>query len=340
MRSCLPLYFLYLCFYFSFVTSGILRTGNPLKWSQSLNYLTYVRRSGVRQFINQYKRSKDLVFDPFLWGDEIEYGVFEDINGKLDLTYCGTFLRQKLTSMETEVNDLPMGCEWQPEYGSWMIEVVPRNPYGSYLEDLLTVEKSMNLRRKRLHFALNKKQIAPSVSIFPMLGVENYNHSRVINGETSNSAYISDDTINPHPRFGTLTRNIRERRGSNVNITVLKEGGSNGSIHMDAMAFGMGCCCLQITMQCSTERQSRYLHDQLAVLSPILQCLSAATPILKGQLADTDTRWDVISQAVDDRTPMERGISGEDRSEGDIRLAGKGIKPLGISDNITIVHNA
>ena len=32
--------------------------------------------------------------------------------------------------------------------------------------------------------------------------------------------YTPDEIINPHPRFGTLTRNIRLRRGRNVEIAV------------------------------------------------------------------------------------------------------------------------
>jgi len=42
-------------------------------------------------------------------------------------------------------------------------------------------------------------------------------------------------------------------------------------------------------------------------MSPIMLALTAATPIFKGLLADIDVRWDVISAAVDDRTPAERG---------------------------------
>lgn len=61
-------------------------------------------------------------------------------------------------------------------------------------------------------------------------------------------------------------------------------------------------------MQAKNERESRFLHDQLAVLAPILMALSASTPIHRGQIANTDTRWDVISQAVDDRTAAERGL--------------------------------
>jgi len=39
------------------------------------------------------------------------------------------------------------------------------------------------------------------------------------------------------------------------------------------------------------------------VLAPIFMCISAGSPIFKGKLVDTDTRWDVIAQSVDDRTP-------------------------------------
>ena len=122
---------------------------------------------------------------------------------------------------------------------------VPRNPFGSYASDLLNVEKSMNLRRKRLHFFLSNSQIAPSVSTFPLLGVRLNNSTAAVRGAIANSEYVSDDLINPHPRFGALTQNIRQRRGSNVNISVV--GIDEQTIHMDAMAFGMGCCCLQVS---------------------------------------------------------------------------------------------
>ncbi|CAI4550113.1 ADM_collapsed_G0029640.mRNA.1.CDS.1 [Saccharomyces cerevisiae] len=36
---------------------------------------------------------------------------------------------------------------------------------------------------------------------------------------------------------------------------------------------------------------------------------SAAAPAFKGWLADQDVRWNVISGAVDDRTPKERGVA-------------------------------
>jgi len=30
-----------------------------------------------------------------------------------------------------------LGCTWQPEFGSWMVESTPNRPYGSYAHDLL-----------------------------------------------------------------------------------------------------------------------------------------------------------------------------------------------------------
>jgi glutamate--cysteine ligase catalytic subunit len=98
-------------------------------------------------------------------------------------------------------------------------------------------------------------------------------------------------------------------------------------IHMDAMAFGMGCCCLQVTMQANDDRESRFVHDQLAVLAPLFLALSASTPIFKGTLAATDTRWDVISQSVDDRTDRERGLQSTQVSS-DSDLVGGGTKRL------------
>jgi glutamate--cysteine ligase catalytic subunit len=78
-------------------------------------------------------------------------------------------------------------------------------------------------------------------------------------------------------------------------------------IYMDAMAFGMGSCCLQITFQAKNVEEGRQMYDQLIPLGPILLALTAATPIYKGFLADTDVRWNQISRAVDDRTAEELG---------------------------------
>ncbi|RKP22337.1 glutamate-cysteine ligase catalytic subunit [Syncephalis pseudoplumigaleata] len=77
---------------------------------------------------------------------------------------------------------------------------------------------------------------------------------------------------------------------------------------MDAIIFGMGCSCLQVTFQACDISEARRLYDQLAPIGPIMLALTAAAPIFRGYLADVDCRWSVIAQSVDDRTEEERGI--------------------------------
>ena len=73
-----------------------------------------------------------------------------------------------------------------------------------------------------------------------------------------------------------LTKNIRKRRGEKVNIQVPIYHDINTSlppmIHMDAMGFGMGSCCLQVTFQAESLEESRILYDQLVVIAPLVVC--------------------------------------------------------------------
>lgn len=522
---------------------GLLKVGVPKKWEDSKSNLHYVRDAGVRQFINTWNRVKDLKGDELLWGDEIEYGIFEldPSRKKIRLSLRGREIMEDLNSQEQSHAHRSEGCNWVPEYGAWMVEATPNRPYTGYTNDLLRVERNMRLRRKRILSALKENEIAPTVSTFPLLGAlgdDGSSPPTKVGGPITNSEYIGDGIINPHPRFGALTQNIRKRRGENVNISVplyrdsktpeylklIKEkphlalggccgsdslqlwrygkgdpsrlkygrdfvtvGCSSGSdifnesqqhtlkkwlvdvkcegckglfyrsapgviipdadwprngdvvigslvsdldlpetkggpwirlqngyylptrsdcgkvpflkeitserdgrvavekksspglgaskpifltgnenndgvaslldlvdeetevdtaqeetpsmkkseldlerlqpaIHMDAMAFGMGCCCLQVTFQACDVEESRFLYDQLAVLAPIMMALTASSPIFKGRLADIDARWGVISECVDCRSTKERGCPSA--FEPDDEMAGRGVRRI------------
>ena len=75
---------------------------------------------------------------------------------------------------------------------------------------------------------------------------------------------------------------------------------------MDAMHFGMGCSCLQITYETQCVAHARYLYDALVPFTGIMAALSQAAPLYKGQLSAHDLRFQVIEQSVDCRTPAER----------------------------------
>ncbi|KDO31647.1 hypothetical protein SPRG_03567 [Saprolegnia parasitica CBS 223.65] len=386
---------------------GLLVVGTPLPWDDALQWLKHVRRNGILQFLETYHRVKDIRGDVLKWGDELEYGIFElDHDEKtVRLSLRGSEILRELMDKEERFHRADHAeeeCNWVPEYGAWMVEATPRVPYGGFTSDLRRVEQSMRLRRARLLSVLKPNEIAPTVTAFPLLGVGDYITPPVVKrGPIANSLYISDTIINPHPRFGTLTANIRKRRTENVDIRVpifkdvftkqmlddeaawvaeharptygdatsgikspLKEGSRSptsakdievavapepvfarltrrqssfseqcepypGFIHMDAMAFGMGMCCLQVTFQAKNIGESRHLYDHLGVLSPIMLALTAATPILKGRLADTDVRWATIAASVDDRTPQERGAAPLETAPPSYKqMAGDGVKRL------------
>ena len=129
----------------------------------------------------------------------------------------------ELNRKESENKQVVEGCNWVPEYGAWMVEATPNRPYTGFTTDLLRVERNMRLRRKRILTVLNENEIAPTMSAFPMIGAQGDDGSVPavsVGGPRTQSDYIGDGIINPHPRFGTLTANIRERRGSKVNIKV------------------------------------------------------------------------------------------------------------------------
>lgn len=87
----------------------------------------------------------------------------------------------------------------------------------------------MRLRRKRILSVLRPGEVAPTMTCFPLMGVGDFvaapdsatatpptgtggSHGWHVRGPVAYSAYVPDDVINPHPRFGALTRNIRVRR--------------------------------------------------------------------------------------------------------------------------------
>ena len=228
---------------------------------------------------------------------------------------------------------------FHPEFGRYMIESTPGVPYSAGLRELLTVEVNMRLRRNITKHHLPPNHIPVTLTSFPTLGV-NYpflDPHYEPNGQSSQSLFLPDQLINPHVRFPTLAANIRKRRGSKVAINVpiffdentprpfidktipydrnlfpgdseAKDGAAlKDHIYMDAMGFGMGCSCLQLTFQAYNVNEAFNVYDALAPVAPIMLALTAAAPVFRGYLADVDARWNVIAAAVDDRTKEERG---------------------------------
>ena len=110
-----------------------------------------------------------------------------------------------------------------------------------------------------------------------------YNSNELVeNNVFTKSQFINDFMINSHPRFGTLARNIRSRRGKKVEILIpiykdkytsvekTNDEPHPGYIYMDAMPFGMGSTCFQVTIGACTYQGAQYMYDQFTPLTPLL----------------------------------------------------------------------
>lgn len=50
---------------------GLLTEGSPLSWEETKKLSEHVRKHGIEQFINLYRRLKDRTGDILKWGDEV-----------------------------------------------------------------------------------------------------------------------------------------------------------------------------------------------------------------------------------------------------------------------------
>uniref|UniRef100_F6ZGZ0 Glutamate--cysteine ligase n=1 Tax=Ciona intestinalis TaxID=7719 RepID=F6ZGZ0_CIOIN len=306
--------------------------GEPLPFNEIRPHIEHVKSHGILQFLNIYRNARERNNDAFKWGDEMEYSVvhFDEKEKRASVSLGAekilAVLQEKYNDVETK-----WGSHWSPEYSRFSIESCPAKPYQGSLEHLATVEANMRFRRGQVKALLKPSEMLLSLTGSPRIGCNDFIGPpecvpRPILSPASKSVYFPDCGITRHPRFPFLTRNIRERRGSKVeiNIPIFKDTNTKcpfvevfqdlesntaampDHVYMDAMGFGMAQACLQCTVQAKDLNQAKLIYDQLVPWCPIMCALSAASPFYKGYITDIDTRWNVISASVDDRTVAER----------------------------------
>ncbi|CAL1706490.1 unnamed protein product [Somion occarium] len=350
---------------------GLLSLGTPLAWDDAKKYADHVRTHGIAQFLHIWDRLKDRAGDELLWGDEVEYMVVTFDNGKkhAKLSLRQTEILEKLQTitndMASDRGETDSVPTFHPEYGRFMLESTPGSPYTGSIPDLLSVEGDMRYRRRLARKYLKPHEIPMTMTSFPRLGTPGvftepyYDPADAV---SSHSLFVPEEITNPHARFPTLTANIRRRRGSKVAINLplyiddrtprpfvdptipwqrniypedpeAKQGAALiDHVYMDAMGFGMGCSCLQLTFQACNVAEARRLYDLLVPVAPIMLALTAASPLWRGYIADVDCRWDVVAASVDDRTEEERGLKPLKESRFQIPKSRYGSVSLYISD--------
>ncbi|KAF1743029.1 hypothetical protein MXB_3413, partial [Myxobolus squamalis] len=237
----------------------------------------------------------------------IEYSMisFDHKNKSVHLDVRAAEVLELLQEKERN-NEKHMDSLWRMEYASYMVEGTPGKPfcctispcgYGKRLNHpLILLEKN----------TISKSAFFPDSAIFldhPRFAYFFYFSNYI---EILLETFELDWAGN---RQCTFLVPFLEQIPSCADSETIKSMKPN-QIYMDCMGFGMGCSCLQVTIQAGNMMEARNLYDQLAVVAPILMTLSACSPVWKGVLSDWDCRWNVISMACDDRKQSE--LTGKD----------------------------
>ena len=204
---------------------GLLSKGTPLSWEQSKAFHDYVKKHGIVQFLHIYATMSSRENDVFLWGDEVEHMLVtvDPATNTARLSLRAPDILDQLDQLlaSQPPTSPPINAHFVPEYGRHMIEATPARPYGGYTSDLRMVEPNMRLRRRMVQALLQPNEYIMTLTSFPLLGAGQHTSPPCAPyGPIAQSVYVSDSVIGPHPRFATLSRNIRIRRGSKVCIRV------------------------------------------------------------------------------------------------------------------------
>uniref|UniRef100_A0A3Q3WYY9 Glutamate--cysteine ligase n=1 Tax=Mola mola TaxID=94237 RepID=A0A3Q3WYY9_MOLML len=326
---------------------GLLSQGSPLNWEETKKVANHIRQHGIIQFLNIYNKVKERQKDVLKWGDEVEYMLVEldDKDEKVRLVLNGGHVLETLQDQGEKINPNHPTL-WRPEYGSYMIEGTPGQPYGGTMSEFNTVEGNMGKRRREASSVLNQNQTACTITAFPRLGCPGFTKPEClptpVEAGVSKSLFFPDEAINRHPRFSTLTRNIRHRRGDKVviNVPIFKDKCTQSPfgeefpeddgeaaraalpdhIYMDAMGFGMGNCCLQVTFQACSIDEARYLYDQLATFCPIVPLKNDKYRIFKSRYDSIDSylsscgeKYNDIDLTIDDEIYVQLLDAGIDK---------------------------
>uniref|UniRef100_A0A674MJ83 Glutamate--cysteine ligase n=1 Tax=Takifugu rubripes TaxID=31033 RepID=A0A674MJ83_TAKRU len=343
---------------------GLLSVGSPLNWEETKKYADHIRKHGIIQFLNIYNKVKERQKDVLKWGDEVEYMLveFDDEEEKVRLTLNSGHLLETLQDQGERINPNHPTL-WRPEYASYMIEGTPGQPYGGTMSEFNTVEGNMAKRRREASSLLDHNQTLCTITSFPRLGCPGFTKPEYrpspVESRVAKSLFFPDEAINKHPRFSNITRNIRHRRGEKVviNVPIFKDkctpspfveefpeddgeaakAALPDHIYMDAMGFGMGNCCLQVTFQACSINEARYLYDQLATFCPIVPLKHNKYRIFKSRYDSIDSYLSTCGEKYNDiDLTIDEEIYAQLLDAGIDKLLAQHIAHLFIRDPISV----
>ncbi|MGH0159434.1 UNVERIFIED_CONTAM: hypothetical protein FKN15_040115 [Acipenser sinensis] len=211
---------------------------------------------------------------------------------------------------------------WRPEYGSYMIEGTPGQPYGGTMSEFNTVEDNMGKRRREASSLLKENQTLCTITAFP---------SSVIYCNTFSVLFlfiaVFKDKNTPSPFVETFPTDDGEAERAAL----------PDHIYMDCMGFGMGNSCLQVTFQACSISEARYLYDQLATICPIVPLKHNKYRISKSRYDSIDSYLSSCGEKYNDiELTIDEEINKQLLEAGIDKLLAQHIAHLFIRDPLTL----
>ena len=285
----------------------LIDTSSTLPFSEVQQLSAFIKENGILQFLHLYKKFHNISQSKIFWGDEIEMHLvhIDPTTNHVKLQLNNEYIFDNFSSKNI--------FSLQPEYGAWMIETVPKDPYEFSGNPNIPLQNFL-ARRQILNSMCNEGDIIFAGTTFPTLKIQDYfipktkikenSMDSLDTGDSSEEeekdekssqkqkpSKIGYELLAPHPRYSALCDTIRQRRGDDVSILIpifqdkhtsmqkSLEEPFPGCIHMDETIYGTANTSLQVTFGTRNIQEARYLTDQMAIFSSIMLPLSAASPI-------------------------------------------------------------
>ncbi|KAH9385367.1 glutamate--cysteine ligase catalytic subunit [Nematocida major] len=336
---------------------GLLKESKILTWEETQRHSPEMKRRGIEHFIKVYHNKVAPKIKEFLWGEELEQHIIAKVNKNwilllgadeilrdtfpensllhpeyagymLESTPAGPYapgfhvLARLEENLEARRKSLMRSLheKFGPDVSLLFLPAFPLlgTPWAFGTSSLAPEEWLT-----RWESAGNFSEIPSPSNKSPKTPLEKaLEKAKSPTFKITNSLHFPDFAITQHKRFFGFSQNIPKRKGVSLHHEIPVMGSEKGNPQspavIDSMGQGMGCACLQITMQCESVHEARTLYDNIAAICPLLLFMTAATPYADGKLLKTSTRWEIVGASVDCRQPQETHIRKSRYSSVDI----------------------
>ena len=196
----------------------VITGGHVLEWNEIKEKLDSIKLLQLDQLVQMHNASKNILNDPFKWGDDIELSLikFDHANKKCHLLLKAEKFFDYINAHKKEIALLEQ-CEFHNEYTSYMIEGIPFQTYDSSFDAFTKMEQNIGVRKELIQSFLGEDEYVISMTSFPLLGCHNFTWPafNASNGHGKyESRFFSNKIIMHTDLIRAYTRNKIDRKNA------------------------------------------------------------------------------------------------------------------------------